>query len=62
MNAPKACFKILLTPIFGRALLIDGGAGTRRHGERLCENFARAEEAQHRHTELEREFHAANSN
>jgi len=32
----------------------------RRNGERIRENFAAADEAQYRHTELEAEFHAAN--
>jgi integrase len=34
--------------------------GTRRNGDRIRENFADAEEAQYRHTELEAEFHATN--
>ena len=34
--------------------------GTRRNGERIRENFARAEDAQFRQTALEGEFHAAN--
>ena len=60
MKAPKARFKILpyTNPRTGTPSW--RVTGTRRNGERIRENFARAEEAQYRHTELEGEFHAAN--
>jgi site-specific recombinase XerD len=60
MKAPKARFKILpyTNPRTGTPSW--RVTGTRRNGERIRENFARAEEAQFRHTELEGEFHAAN--
>ncbi len=60
MKAPKARFKILpyTNPRTGTPSW--RVTGTRRNGERIRENFARAEEAQYRHTELEGEYHAAN--
>ena len=60
MKAPKARFKILpyTNPRTGTPSW--RVTGTRRNGERIRENFARADEAQYRHTELEGEFHAAN--
>jgi len=60
MKAPKARFKIVpfTNPRTGTPSW--RVTGTRRNGERIRENFARAEEAQYRHTELEGEFHAAN--
>ncbi len=60
MKAPKARFKILpfTNPRTGTASW--RVTGTRRNGERIRENFAAADEAQYRHTELEAEFHAAN--
>ena len=60
MKAPKARFKIIpfTNPRTGTPSW--RVTGTRRNGERIRENFARAEEAQYRHTELEGEFHAAN--
>lgn len=60
MKAPKSRFKILpfTNPRTGTPSW--RVTGTRRNGERIRENFARAEEAQYRHTELEGEFHAAN--
>ena len=60
MKAPKARFKILpyTNPRTGTPSW--RVTGTRRNGERIRDNFARAEEAQYRHTELEGEFHAAN--
>jgi len=60
MKAPKARFKILpfTNPRTGTPSW--RVTGTRRNGERIRENFAAADEAQYRHTELEAEFHAAN--
>lgn len=60
MKAPKARFKILpfTNPRTGTASW--RVTGTRRNGQRIRENFAAADEAQYRHTELEAEFHAAN--
>ena len=60
MKAPKARFKIIpfTNPRTGTPSW--RVTGTRRNGERIRENFARAEEAQYRCTELEGEFHAAN--
>ena len=60
MKAPKARFKILpfTNPRTGTPSW--RVTGTRRNGERIRENFASAQEAQYRHTELEAEFHAAN--
>jgi integrase len=60
MRAPKARFKILpfTNPRTGTASW--RVTGTRRNGERIRENFADAQEAQFRHTELEGEFHATN--
>jgi len=60
MKAPKARFKIssYTNPRTGTASL--RVTGTRRNGERIRENFARADDAQFRQTELEGEFHAAN--
>lgn len=60
MKAPKARFKILpfINPRTGTPSW--RVTGTRRNGERIRENFAAADEAQYRHTELEAEFHAAN--
>jgi len=60
MRAPKARFKILpfTNPRTGTPSW--RVTGTRRNGERIRENFAAAQEAQYRHTELEAEFHAAN--
>ena len=60
MKTPKARFKILpyTNPRTGTPSW--RVTGTRRNGERIRENFARAEEAQYRFTELEGEFHAAN--
>ena len=60
MKAPKARFKILpfTNPRTGTPSW--RVTGTRRNGERIRENFAAAEEAQYRHTELEAEFHATN--
>jgi len=60
MRAPKARFKILpfTNPRTGTPSW--RVTGTRRNGERIRENFAEAQEAQFRHTELEAEFHAAN--
>ena len=60
MKTPKARFKILpyTNPRTGTPSW--RVTGTRRNGKRIRENFARAEEAQFRFTELEGEFHAAN--
>jgi integrase len=60
MKAPKARFRILpfTNPRTGTPSW--RVTGTRRNGERIRENFAAAQEAQFRHTELEAEFHAAN--
>ena len=60
MKTPKARFKILpyTNPRTGTPSW--RVTGTRRNGDRIRENFARAEEAQYRFTELEGEFHAAN--
>jgi hypothetical protein len=60
MKAPKARFKILpfTNPRTNTASW--RVTGTCRNGDRIRENFARADEAQFRHTELEGEFHAAN--
>jgi integrase len=60
MRAPKARFKILpfTNPRTGTPSW--RVTGTRRNGQRIRENFADAQEAQFRHTELEGEFHAAN--
>ena len=60
MKAPKARFKILPYTNPRTNTVSWRVTGTRRNGERIRENFARAEEAQYRHTELEGEFHAAN--
>ncbi len=60
MKTPKARFKILpfTNPRTGTPSW--RVTGTRRNGDRIRENFARAKEAQYRFTELEGEFHAAN--
>jgi len=60
MKVPKARFKILpyTNPRTGTPSW--RVTGTRRNGERIRENFAHAEEAQLRFTELEGEFHATN--
>jgi integrase len=60
MKTPKARFKILsfTNPRTGNTSL--RVTGTRRNGERIRENFARADDAQFRQTELEGEYHAAN--
>ena len=60
MKTPKARFKII--PFTNPRTNTPSWrvTGTRRNGKRIRENFARAEEAQFRCTELEGEFHAAN--
>lgn len=60
MKAPKARFKILPYENPRTGTPSWRVTGTRRNGERIRENFAEAQEAQFRHTELEAEFHAAN--
>ena len=60
MKAPKPRFKILPFTNPRTATPSWRVTGTRRNGERIRENFADAQEAQYRHTELEAEFHAAN--
>ena len=60
MKTPKARFKIIsfINPRTGSPSW--RVTGTRRNGERIRENFARADDAQFRQTELEGEYHAAN--
>ena len=60
MKAPKARFKILPYQNPRTGTKSWRVTGTRRNGERIRENYADAQEAQFRHTELEGEFHAAN--
>ncbi len=60
MKAPKARFKIVPFTNPRTSTPSWRVSGTRRNGQRIRENYARAQEAQFRHTELEGEFHAAN--
>lgn len=60
MKTPKPRFKILSFTNPRTRTTSLRVTGTRRNGERIRENFARAEDAQFRQTALEAEFHAAN--
>ncbi len=59
MKVPKQRFKILKFVNLRSGTISWRVSGIKRNGERIRENFADAQEAQYRYTEVEGDYHAA---